>query len=129
MGLVCWMVRLDVTLRFVLSGFGSVCFVGILLIDLVRLSGFIVCWSMLLMGLLVMVLHIRLLRVLVEIGFVWSADEVGWVKETLPFLSNLASPIQHFWSGCSRFLLTSVQGRVSWWSMVGSLWYVAAPQL
>ena len=31
-----------------------------------------------------------------EIGFVWSADEVGCVREGLPVLSNLAGPIQHF---------------------------------
>ena len=31
-----------------------------------------------------------------EIGFVWSADEVGWVREEVPVLSSLAGPIQHF---------------------------------
>ena len=75
--LLCWMVRLGVTLRFVLSGFGSVCFVGILLTDLVikRLLG-----------------HAAdgcpghgpahlLIESAAEIGFVWSAEEVGWVRE------------------------------------------------
>ena len=31
-----------------------------------------------------------------EIGFVWSSELVGWVREGLPVLSNLAGPIQHF---------------------------------
>ena len=31
-----------------------------------------------------------------EIGFVWSPDVVGWVREGLPVLSNLAGPTQHF---------------------------------
>ena len=29
------------------------------------------------------------------IGFVWSPDVVGWVREGLPVLSNLAGQIQH----------------------------------
>ena len=32
------------------------------------------------------------------VGFVWSSDVVGWVREGLPVLSNLAGPIQHFGS-------------------------------
>ena len=50
-----------------------------------------------------MVLHICLLRVLQKLVLF---DEVGWVREGLPVLSNLAGPIQHFraavlegWSG------------------------------
>ena len=31
-----------------------------------------------------------------EIGFLWSPEMVGWVREGLPVLSNLASPVQHF---------------------------------
>ena len=31
-----------------------------------------------------------------EIGFVWSPEMVGWAREGLPFLSNLAGPVQHF---------------------------------
>ena len=31
-----------------------------------------------------------------EIGFVWSPEMVGWVRDGLPVLSNLAGPIQHF---------------------------------
>ena len=30
-----------------------------------------------------------------EIGFVWSPDVVGWVREGLPVSSNLAGPFQH----------------------------------
>ena len=30
------------------------------------------------------------------IGFVWSPELVGWVRDGLPALSNLAGPIQHF---------------------------------
>ena len=33
-----------------------------------------------------------------EIGFVWSPEMVGWAREGLPVLSNLAGPIQHFWA-------------------------------
>ena len=33
-----------------------------------------------------------------EIGFVWSLELVGWAREGLPVLSNLAGPVQHFWS-------------------------------
>ena len=29
-------------------------------------------------------------------GFVWSPEMVGWAREELPVLSNLAGPIQHF---------------------------------
>ena len=29
-----------------------------------------------------------------EIGFVWSTDEVGWMRKGLPVFSNLAGPIQ-----------------------------------
>ena len=31
-----------------------------------------------------------------EIGFVWSPEMVGWAREGLSVLSNLADPIQHF---------------------------------
>ena len=31
-----------------------------------------------------------------EIGFLWSPEMVGWVREGLPVLSKLAGPIQHF---------------------------------
>ena len=31
-----------------------------------------------------------------EIGFVWSPELVGWVRDGLPVLSNLAEPVQHF---------------------------------
>ena len=31
-----------------------------------------------------------------EIGFVWSPEMVGWVRDGLPVLNNLAGPIQHF---------------------------------
>ena len=47
-----------------------------------------------------------LIEIAAEIGFVWSPDVVGWEREGLPVLSNLASPIQHLraavlegWSG------------------------------
>ena len=33
-----------------------------------------------------------------EIGSLWSPELVGWVREGLPVLSNLAGLIQHFWS-------------------------------
>ena len=33
-----------------------------------------------------------------EIGCVWSPEMVGWVREGLPVLSNLAGLIQPFWS-------------------------------
>ena len=51
-------------------------------------------WGMLLMCVLVMVLHTCFLRVLQK--SVLSADVVGWVREGLPVLGNLAGPIQHF---------------------------------
>ena len=31
-----------------------------------------------------------------EIGFVWSLEMVGWAREELPVLSNMAGPIQQF---------------------------------
>ena len=65
--------------RFALCGFGSVCFVGVLLVSLVR---FLTVY--------------RLLEHAAEIGFVRSPDVVGWVREGLPVLSNLAGQIQHF---------------------------------
>ena len=34
----------------------------------------------------------------VEIEFLWSPELVGWVRDGLPVLSNLAGPIQHFGS-------------------------------
>ena len=60
-----------------------------------------------------------------DIGFVWSPDVVGWVREGLLVLGNLAGPIQHFraavlegWrSKASADLCTQ---NFSWWSMVGS---------
>ena len=44
-----------------------------------------------------------------EIGFVWSPDVVGWVREGLLVLSNLAGPIQH--SGVA--VLEGWRGKVS----------------
>ena len=44
-----------------------------------------------------------------EIGFVCSPDVVVWVREGLPVLSKLASPIQHFWSA----VLEGWRGKVS----------------
>ena len=44
-----------------------------------------------------------------EIGFVWSPGLVGWVREGLPVLSNLAGPIQHFRSA----VLEGWRGKVS----------------
>ena len=44
-----------------------------------------------------------------EVGFVWSPDMNGWVREGLPVLSNLAGPIQHFWSA----VLEGWRGKVS----------------
>ena len=36
-----------------------------------------------------------------EIGFHWSSTEVGWVREGLPVLSNLAGPVilYELWAG------------------------------
>ena len=31
-----------------------------------------------------------------EIGFHWNLDALVWVRPSLPMLSNLAGPIQHF---------------------------------
>ena len=31
-----------------------------------------------------------------EIGFVWSPDLIGWVRDGLPIVSIVAGPIQHF---------------------------------
>ena len=44
-----------------------------------------------------------------EIGFVWSPDVVGWEREGLPVLSNLAGPIQHF----REAVLEGWRGKVS----------------
>ena len=44
-----------------------------------------------------------------EIGFVWSPEMVGWVREGLPVLSNLADPVQHF----QEALLEGWRGKVS----------------
>ena len=56
--------------------------------------------------------------------FVGSPDMVGWVREGLPVLSNLAGPIQHFWSAVLEGW--SSEG-CSWGSLVGCRWYLAAP--
>ena len=44
-----------------------------------------------------------------EIGFVWSPELVGWAREGLPVLSNLAGPVQHFRSA----VLEGWRGKVS----------------
>ena len=44
-----------------------------------------------------------------EIGFVWSSDVVGWVREGLPVSSHLADPTQHFRSA----VLDGWRGKVS----------------
>ena len=65
-----------------------------------------------------------------EIGFVWSPELVGWVREGLPVLSNLAGPIQHFrstvlWSGKVSADLLCWE-KFPWESLVGYRWYLAA---
>ena len=44
-----------------------------------------------------------------EIGFLWPPEMVGWAREGLPVLSNLASPIQHFRAA----ILEGWRGKVS----------------
>ena len=44
-----------------------------------------------------------------EIGFLWSPEMVGWAREGLPVLSNLAGPFQHFRAA----ILGAWRGKVS----------------
>ena len=44
----------------------------------------------------VQVMVLLLVESAAEIGFHWSTNEVGWDREGLPVLSNLAGPVQHF---------------------------------
>ena len=65
----CWMGPLDVTLCFVLFGFGFGCFVGIWLFGLQKLLGFIVFWRWLVKVVLGMGLFILFLPVLLRLVF------------------------------------------------------------
>ena len=89
--LACWMGPLGVALHFVWFGSGLGCFVGIFLVGLLRLVGFIASWRWSVRVALGMVLSIFSLPVLLRLvsGLAWSRP--GW-----PLLSNLAGPVQHF---------------------------------
>ena len=59
-----------------------------------------------------------------EIGFVWSLEMVGWAREGLPVLSNLAGPIQHLRAaileGCRSKVSADLSDRRGpWGSLVG----------
>ena len=68
-----------------------------------------------------------------EIGFRWNPDALAWVKPSLPLLSDLAGPIQHFRSAIldawRNKVAADLCGRrgFSWWSLAGYSWLSAAP--
>ena len=68
-----------------------------------------------------------------EIGFVWSPDLVGRVRDGLPVLSIVAGPIQHFGSAVLEGWRSKVSADLcarkgsSWESLVRYRWYLAAP--
>ena len=77
LSLACWMGPLGVTLHFASSGFGSVCFVGILLFGLRKFVGSTVClrwWVRVVLG---TVLSIFFPLVLLRLGF--GGILSGWV--------------------------------------------------
>ena len=60
-----------------------------------RFLGFIVYWAVLLGAVLVTVLLVCLFRVRLRSVFV-DPEELVWDRPSLPLLSNLSGPIQHF---------------------------------
>ena len=96
LSLACWIGLLGVILLFALSGFGFVCFEGILLFGPAEVGR--------VYRLLEMVSEgcpghgpIHLLSAsAAEVGFRWDPVDMGWSRPGLPLLSNLAGPIQHF---------------------------------
>ena len=96
LSLACWMGPLGVAQHSLLSGFRFVYFVGILLIGLRKLVGFIVFLEMVGEG---CPGHgpIHLLPACAaEIGFRWDPIALAWARPGLPLLSNLAGPLPHF---------------------------------
>ena len=107
---------LGVTLHFVLSGIGLVCFVGILALWPAEV------------GRVHRPIHL-LSASAAEIRFRWNPDALAWSRPCL-LLSNLAGPLQHFKAAIlnvwclMRLLLTFAAGRIF---EVGLCWMSMAP--
>ena len=106
-----------------LDGFGSACFVGILLIGLVRFFRMFSLLGHAVDGCPGHGPALLLIESAAEIGFVWSPDMVGWVREGFPVLSNLAAVLKGWRNKVSAELCIRKGFRGCPWSDL------AAPQL
>ena len=80
-----------------------------------------------------MVLSTFFLLVLLRLVFQWDLDALAWSRPGLPFLSNLAGPVQHFkaplldaWRNNIAVDLCGREG-FSGRAFVGYAWVFAAP--